>query len=197
MKHNKKLIGTSLLTATTASLCCISPVLAMLAGTSGIASTFSWINPFRPYLIGLTVLVLVFGWYQRLRLRTQEELECACDEDEKPSFWQSKKFLGIVTVFAAIMLAFPYYSSVFYPQNKTNDTPTMSNNIREIRVDVKGMTCLGCEAHVESEINKLDGIFNVKADFEKANTVIKFDHAKVDAGKIEEAILKTGYKIVK
>jgi copper chaperone CopZ len=197
MKHNKKLIGTSLLTATTASLCCISPVLAMLAGTSGIASTFSWINPFRPYLIGLTVLVLVFGWYQRLRLRTQEELECACDEDEKPSFWQSKKFLGIVTVFAAIMLAFPYYSSVFYPQNKTNDTPTMSNNIREITVDVKGMTCLGCEAHVESEINKLDGIFNVKADFEKANTVIKFDHAKVDAGKIEEAILKTGYKIVK
>tara|TARA_R110002033_G_scaffold20577_4_gene51966 strand:- start:536 stop:1129 length:594 start_codon:yes stop_codon:yes gene_type:complete len=197
MKHNKKLIGTSLLTATTASLCCISPVLAMLAGTSGIASTFSWINPFRPYLIGLTVLVLVFGWYQRLRLRTQEELECACDEDEKTSFWQSKKFLGIVTVFAAIMLAFPYYSSVFYPQNKTNDTPTMSNNIREITVDVKGMTCLGCEAHVESEINKLDGIFNVKADFEKANTVIKFDHAKVDAGKIEEAILKTGYKIVK
>jgi copper chaperone CopZ len=197
MKHNKKLIGTSLLTATTASLCCISPVLAMLAGTSGIASTFSWINPFRPYLIGLTVLVLVFGWYQRLRLRTQEELECACDEDEKPSFWQSKKFLGIVTVFAAIMLAFPYYSSVFYPENKTNDTLTLSNNIREIRVDVKGMTCLGCEAHVESEINKLDGIFNVKADFEKANTVIKFDHAKVDAGKIEEAILKTGYKIVK
>jgi|TARA_R110002050_G_scaffold248752_2_gene386537 copper ion binding protein len=127
----------------------------------------------------------------------QEELECACDEDEKTSFWQSKKFLGIVTVFAAIMLAFPYYSSVFYPQNKTNDTPTMSNNIREITVDVKGMTCLGCEAHVESEINKLDGIFNVKADFEKANTVIKFDHAKVDAGKIEEAILKTGYKIVK
>ncbi|MCM4167586.1 hypothetical protein KCTC52924_00913 [Arenibacter antarcticus] len=197
MKHNKKLIGTSLLTATTASLCCISPVLAMLAGTSGIASTFSWINPFRPYLIGLTVLVLVFEWYQRLRPRTQEELECACDEDEKTSFWQSKKFLGIVTVFAAIMLAFPYYSSVFYPQNKTNDTPTMSNNIREITVDVKGMTCLGCEAHVESEINKLDGIFNVKADFEKANTVIKFDHAKVDAGKIEEAILKTGYKIVK
>jgi copper ion binding protein len=86
---------------------------------------------------------------------------------------------------------------VFYPENKTNDTLTLSNNIREIRVDVKGMTCLGCEAHVESEINKLDGIFNVKADFEKANTVIKFDHAKVDAGKIEEAILKTGYKIVK
>src|SRR5690606_3860741 len=197
MRHNKKLIGTCLLTATTASLCCISPVLAMLAGTSGIASTFSWINPFRPYLIGLTVLVLVFEWYQRLRPRMQEELECACDEDEKTSFWQSKKFLGIVTVFAAIMLAFPYYSSVFYPQNKTNDTPTMSNNIREITVDVKGMTCLGCEAHVESEINKLDGIFNVKADFEKANTVIKFDHAKVDAGKIEEAILKTGYKIVK
>jgi mercuric ion transport protein len=197
MKHNKKLIGTSLLTATTASLCCISPILAMLAGTSGIASTFSWIDPFRPYLIGLTVLVLVFAWYQRLRPKTQEELDCVCDEDEKPSFWQSKKLLGIVTVFAAVMLAFPYYSSGLYPENKTNDTLIMSNNIGEITVDVKGMTCLGCEAHVESEINKLDGILKVNADFEKANTVIQFDGAKVDVGKIEEAILKTGYKIVK
>ncbi|MGB3151990.1 MAG: mercuric transport protein MerTP [Maribacter sp.] len=197
MKHNKKLIGTSLLTATTASLCCISPILAMLAGTSGIASTFSWIDPFRPYLIGLTVLVLVFAWYQQLRPRTQKELDCACDEDEKPSFWQSKKFLGIITLFAAIMLTFPYYSSVLYPENKTNDTLTMSNNIREITVDVKGMTCRGCEAHVESEVNKLDGILKVNADFEKANTIIKFDDAKVDARKIEEAILKTGYKIVK
>ena len=64
MKSDNKLIGTGLLTAITASLCCITPVLALIAGTSGIASTFSWIEPFRPYLIGLTILVLGFAWYQ-------------------------------------------------------------------------------------------------------------------------------------
>ena len=49
MKSENKLIGTSLLTAIAASLCCMTPVLALIAGTSGIASTFSWIEPFRPY----------------------------------------------------------------------------------------------------------------------------------------------------
>ena len=55
MIGNKKLIGTSVLTALAASICCITPVLAVLAGTTGLASTFSWIEPFRPYLIGFTV----------------------------------------------------------------------------------------------------------------------------------------------
>jgi hypothetical protein len=113
MKSENKLIGAGLLTAITASLCCITPVLALIAGTSGIASTFSWIEPFRPYLIGLTILVLAFAWYQKLK--PQKEIDCECETDEKPKFIQSKKFLGIVTVFAIVMLAFPYYSGVFYP----------------------------------------------------------------------------------
>ena len=73
MKSENKLIGAGLLTAITASLCCITPVLALIAGTSGIASTFSWIEPFRPYLIGLTILVLAFAWYQKLK--PQKEIQ--------------------------------------------------------------------------------------------------------------------------
>jgi len=41
MVTDGKLIGTGLLTAIAASLCCITPVLALIAGTSGLASTFS------------------------------------------------------------------------------------------------------------------------------------------------------------
>ena len=99
-KSNKALMCTGVLTAIAASLCCITPVLALVAGSSGIASSFSWMEPARPYLIGFTVLVLGFAWYQKLKPRTAEEIECDCEEDEKPSFWQSRNFLGIVTVFA-------------------------------------------------------------------------------------------------
>jgi len=116
-KSNKALMGTGVLTAIAASLCCITPVLAVIAGSSGIASSFSWMEPARPYLIGFTVLVLGFAWYQKLRPRTAEEIACDCEEDEKPSFWQSRKFLGIVTFFSALMLTFPYYSFIFFPDN--------------------------------------------------------------------------------
>jgi len=42
-----------------------------IAGTSGLASTFSWLEPFRPYFIGLTILVLGFAWYQKLKPKKQ------------------------------------------------------------------------------------------------------------------------------
>ena len=106
MKNNNKLISTSIITAIAASLCCVTPVLALIAGTSGIASTFSWLEPFRPYLIGLTVLVLGFAWYQKLK--PQKEIDCECETDEKPKFLQSKTFLGMGTAGARRRLAFPY-----------------------------------------------------------------------------------------
>ncbi|MFS4491252.1 mercuric transport protein MerTP [Maribacter sp. 2308TA10-17] len=198
MIGNKKLIGTSVLTALAASICCITPVLAVLAGTTGLASTFSWIEPFRPYLIGFTVLVLAFAWYQKFKRKTQEEIDCECDV-EKPKFINSKGFLFLITLFAGAMLAFPHYAHVFY------STPNVGNevvyveqsNVKEIRVDIEGMTCSGCEAHIESEVNKLDGILKVDADYEAANTTVKYDETKVDLQKIETAILSTGYKIIK
>mgnify|MGYP003457247015 FL=1 len=104
-----KLAVASILSAVTASLCCITPVLALISGASGVASTFSWLEPFRPYLIGITVLVLGFAWTQKLKPRTTEEIQCTCEEEDKIPFVKTKKFLGIVTVFTFLMMAFPYY----------------------------------------------------------------------------------------
>jgi len=116
MKKNNNLLWTSILTAIGASLCCITPVLALISGVSGIASTFSWLEPLRPYLIGITILVLVFVWYQKLK--PKKEIDCDCETEEKTKFIQSKAFLFLVTIFAILMLAFPYYGKIFYPKNE-------------------------------------------------------------------------------
>lgn len=188
-----KLIGASLISAITASLCCITPVLALIVGTSGIASTFSWIEPFRPYLIGLTILVLGFAWYQKLR--PQKEIDCECDEDDKPKFMRSKTFLGIITVFAIIMLAFPFYSGIFYPNTEKQITIVNKSDIKTIEFKISGMTCASCEEHVNHEINKLSGIVNSKASHEKGNAIIEFDRTKTNETEIEKAIDLTGYKV--
>lgn len=198
MIGDKKLISASVLTALAASICCIAPVLAVLAGTTGLASNFSWIEPFRPYLIGFTVLVLAFAWHQKFKPKTKADIDCEC-EDDKPKFFNSKGFLFLVTLFAGAMLAFPHYSYIFYPTPDTSKEIIYveQSNVKEIRVNIEGMTCSGCEAHIENEVNKLDGILNVDADYEAANTIVKYDETKVDLQKIETAILSTGYKIVK
>jgi copper chaperone CopZ len=188
-----KLVITSLLTAITASLCCITPVLALIAGTSGVASTFSWIEPFRPYLIGLTILVLLLAWYQKLK--PEKEIDCECETDEKPKFIKSKTFLGIVTIFAIVMLAFPYYSSIFYTSNEKQIIVVDKTNIKTIEYKISGMTCASCETHINHELNKLNGIVNSKTSYKNGNAIIEFDETKTNELEIEKAINTTGYKI--
>ncbi len=195
MNTDKKLIGTGIFTAIAASLCCITPVLALIAGSSGIAATFSWLEPFRPYLIGLTVLVLGLAWYQKLKPRLQEEIDCACEEDEKPKFIQSKTLLGIVTVFSALMLAFPLYADVFYPKQSKEVVIFDKWDIETFEFNISGMTCNGCAEHVNHEVNQLDGIVEVNASYESANAIVKFDQSKTSKGDIEEAINSTGYEV--
>ncbi len=91
-KKSANFLGAGVVSALAASLCCIMPVLAIIAGSSGIASTFSWIEPARPYLIGLSVMVLGFAWYQKLNPKPVDD--CGC-EVEKEKFIQTKTFLFI------------------------------------------------------------------------------------------------------
>lgn len=193
MKSENKLAGIGLLTAISASLCCITPVLALIAGTSGIASTFSWLDPLRPYLIGLTILVLGFAWYQKLKKRKQ--MSCSCDTKVKTTFLQTKTFLGIVTVFALLMLAFPSYAQIFYPKTEKQTFVVEQANIETTEFFIDGMTCSGCEEHVNHEVNALAGIVNTDVSYDKGNAIIEFDRTKTTAEEIEKAILKTGYSV--
>lgn len=205
MKSENKLLGAGILTAIAASLCCITPVLALIAGTSGIASTFSWIEPFRPYLIGLTVLVLGFAWYKALipkAPRTKREIDCECDTAEmvgkggKSKFIQSKTFLGIVTVFTILMLAFPSYSGIFYPNTEKQIMVVDKSDITTTEFKVSGMTCAGCEKTVNYEVNKLFGIVTSKVSYDDKNAIIEFDKTKTNEAEIEKAINSTGYRVL-
>lgn len=194
MKKSGKLAGASILSAVAASLCCITPVLAIISGASGVVSTFSWMEPFRPYLIGLTVLVLAFAWYQKLKPRIAEEIQCDCENEKKP-FMQTKTFLGIVAVFAFIMMSFPYYGHIFYPKADKQVIVVSSDNIQEVKFNVSGMTCSSCEEHIENEVNKLPGIVTISANSKERNATVKFDNSKISISTLEKTINKTGYTI--
>ncbi|MCF6184387.1 MAG: mercuric transport protein MerTP [Bacteroidales bacterium] len=194
MQKDKKLISVGLLTAIASSLCCITPILALISGTSGIASTFSWTEPFRPYLIVITILVLAFAWYQKLK--PKKEIKCDCEVDEKPKFMQTKLFLGLVTGFAVVMLAFPYYSSIFYSNNNQTEIITEKANIQTVEVGIEGMTCDACQNHINHAVNELPGIIKVTSSYQNANAVIEFDKTKTNLTEIKKSINSTGYKTV-
>lgn len=195
MKTDKKIISAGLLTAFASSLCCITPVLAIVAGSSGLASTFSWLEPFRPYFIGMTVFILGFAWYQKLR--PQKQIDCKCEKTEKPNFMQTKSFLGIITVMTVLLLSFPIYAHIFFSKTENKAIITQTSEIQKVEFTITGMTCSGCEHHVKTEISKLKGIVEVVVSYEKGNAIVKFDNKQTNIQEIEKAINSTGYKSIK
>ena len=189
-----KLMSAGVFTAIAASLCCITPVLALVAGTGSFASSLSWIAPARPFLIGLTVAVLGFAWYQKLKPMPVDE--CGCAVEEKPRFIQSKTFLFIVTLFAASMISFPSYAKFFFPKNEKTTTVVEKSNIQTVELTIKGMTCEACEAEVNHEIYKLPGIIESTVSYPKKNAIVKFDVSKTAIKDITAAVDATGYKVI-
>lgn len=193
MSSVNKIIGVGLLSAITASLCCITPVLALIAGASGMASTFSWIEPFRPYLLVMTFIVLGFAWYQKLN--PSKAIDCECETDENKKFIQTKSFLGIITVFAIIMMAFPYYSGIFYTNVDKQIIVVDKSDIKTTEFKISGMTCASCEVHVNHKVKKLNGIINSKVSYKNESAIIEFDSTKTNESEIENAINSTGYMV--
>lgn len=192
MNSSRKLAGAGLLAAFAASLCCLTPVLALLVGTSSLAASFNWMAPLRPYLMGLTASVLGFAWYQQLKPQPLDS--CGC-EPQKKSIMQTKSFLSTVTLASLLLLTFPSYSSLFYQGTPAKQQPApISQQTAYIRI--KGMSCESCEHRVKQEISKLKGISTVNVSYAKANATVKYDNKKTSLAEIKKAVDATGYKVV-
>jgi copper chaperone CopZ len=197
MRRNtdQKLIGAGVLSAFAASLCCITPVLAFLSGATGLASAFSWMEPVRPWLIALSVGTLGFAWYQKLKPRTHAEIQCACEDERKTPFLQTKTFLGIITLLATLMMAFPWYASLVYPDNQTRSVIVPANRVVTITFQIVGMTCPSCEEHVRHGVSGVNGVIAVTVDYKNGTAIVRFDRERTNDEEIRRAIDATGYKV--
>jgi len=192
-KNSKGALTTGILAAIAASSCCIPPVIAAIVGVGGAAGTLSWMEPLRPYLIGLAVIAIGYAWYSHLKPKKDDD--CGC-EIEKPKFYQTKGFLVGITLFAAISITFPYYSGIFFGDNKKEVIVVDKNDIQKINFKIDGMTCDACQNHVNHAVNELPGIIYVKTSYSEGNAVVEFDTTQINIMEIEKAINSTGYKVV-
>jgi mercuric ion transport protein len=194
VKSDKSWIA-GVLAALTTSLCCITPVLALVGGVGSAASSFGWIEPYRSYLIAATVLFFSFAWYQKLKL--QKEVNCNCETDNRKSFFQSKLFLGIITIVAALLISFPYYAKLFYTTaQKSNVIIVDKSNIQMIQLNISGMDCEACTNPINIKLSKLNGVIEYSTSYENANSMIRFDNSKTNIDSIVAAVNATGYKVI-
>lgn len=199
MKANKLFRNSALVTALLASLCCITPVLAILGGLSGIASTFSFLEPLRPYFIAFTAIILGYAFYNAYKPK-KTEIDCACETEvkvNKKKIINSKSFLWIVTVIAAILISFPYYSKVFFPDSQ-NIGITSSTHIVKAKLEIEGMSCSSCEQSVDYALKSENGVLSAESSYKTGIAYVQFDDTKIQTEKLKKAVEeKVGYKVKK
>lgn len=196
-RTNTKLLAAGTITALGASLCCITPLLALVAGIGGVSSAFSRLDPFRPFFTGLTLLVLGFAWFQQLKPK-KEAMVCDCEDEKKESFGQSKAFLGIVTALALLLLSFPYYSSAFFPESPKKAVSAIAQPAQqqEAQLQIKGMTCAGCEQSVNHVLKSQEGVVEAKASYETGMAQLSYDPSITSPESLKAAIEEElGYQV--
>lgn len=190
---SNSLFGAGLMAALAASLCCITPLLAVVGGLGGAASTFAWIEPYRPHLVGLTVAVLGFAWYRHFR--PQLVADC-CTVPAQHSVMQSTGFLAAVTALAALLLAFPHYGAKLYPTAPPLAS-TAGNGAAPVwqtrTYRISGMTCEACARHIEQAVQQVPGVQTVAVSYDQATAEVRYDAAHAQAAQVEGAINSTGY----
>ena len=67
--------------------------------------------------------------------------------------------------------------------------------VQTVTLDVPGMTCSSCPITVKKALMKVDGVQQVKTDFEKREAVVTFDNVKTSAAKLSIASGNAGYPV--
>jgi mercuric ion transport protein len=97
--------------ALAASACCIGPVAFSLAGVGALGASLGQIEPYRPWFIAMTLLlvgVAMYGAYRPLPTESCAASACAPRSRRTP-----RVVVWAVAVAAALVVAFPYYIGWF------------------------------------------------------------------------------------
>lgn len=62
-------------------------------------------------------------------------------------------------------------------------------------LDVRGMTCEGCENAVRNALTRLDGVIKVEPDHAADRVALRFDEDRVSEDQIKERIKLAGYDV--
>jgi mercuric ion transport protein len=90
-----------------ASACCIGPVAFSLIGAGALGASAVALEPYRPWFIGATVLLVGVAFYSAYR--PLPAAACADGRCAPPSRRVARVLAWLAAVIAVVLIAFPYY----------------------------------------------------------------------------------------
>jgi copper chaperone CopZ len=193
---DRVVLGGSILTAVVASLCCIGPLVAAVLGL-GAFSAAGTFETLRPYLLALTVLLLIAGFflaYRRREIRCEDGI-CKVQVASKTS----KILLWIVTVLVIGFATLPFWSAPVLRATSGSNALERTEGAAasagtSVTIAVQGMTCDACAVSVQRALTKTPGVKSADVTYESGEAVVIYDPSVTGVGAIRDAIDGTGFK---
>jgi copper chaperone CopZ len=190
------LLGASLGAAIAASLCCILPILTAVTGL-GVLAAGAKFEPWRPYLLGVTGLLLGAGIvfaYRNYKKACAPGSLCAA----KPMSRWNFIALGTVAALIASLAAFPYYSGAVAEAVVGTSGPNNtvgSGALVRVTFQIPDMDCPACAVALSASLHKVPGVADAKLDVDGRKAVVTYDSGAQDVAVIERVIRDAGFHV--
>ena len=185
----------AILAAVAASSCCILPLLlgAASVGTVGLGAVLA---PYRPYLIGLTLLLLGAGFYFIYQpQRVGGEAEC-CDVKAVRTRRMSKAVLWAVALFTGAALAYPEIPAYRVSRIAAAAPAVAAGPSAKTAVFTIGnMTCAECTLSIASALKAKPGVLDARVDFAAKQALVQYDPDRVNVATLRMAVEGTGFPV--
>lgn len=186
LKYMANITGT-ISAAILASSCCIGQLI--LAGLGiGSIGIFSSLEKYRSLFMFITFAFIGIAFYLSYRRKMDVDACCGFKRD------RFKKIrLWAITAIAVGLLLFPYVYGAF---SKSPAEVPISDNLQQVVIEIKGMTCEACAQSINSAISKIQGVNAINISLEKGEAVVGFDNNVKDIPKnrLLAALENIGYK---
>lgn len=100
------------------------------------------------------------------------------------------------TLALILILALTAYSCGGPTQTNENEKMKPGIDLTELKLDVKGMTCEGCENAIIRSVGSLEGVHETHASHIDELVTVFYDPKQTDVGQITAAITNAGYEVV-
>ena len=178
-----------ILSALTASVCCLGPVLLVLLGLGGL-SFGALIGRYHWWFIVAAIALLTVAWRSYLK----EAGQCRTTRCEMAGGTRTRTALLLASMVVAVFIGLNLYTYASQQRHAHQDTanPTRGQLV-SVAIPVEGMTCFTCELTVASSLKRLAGVQSAEAKVNEGTAYVRYDPARVSLDALIAAINKTGY----
>lgn len=184
----------TVMAALAASACCWIPAL-LAGGAAGSLGISAVLAPWRPYLLALTGLYLLSGFWMVYR---KPKASC-CDSDGCASADATRPrkvniaLMWVIAVFAIAMAAYPSIIAAFTSYDDGSNVAAAAPGTSILVFKVEGMDCEACAVLIKREVEKVPGVRSASIDFKKKQLVVAIEYSNLDPAPILTAVKRVGF----